>query len=312
MSKFDFKKGIKDLGNGVYAYVQPDGTWGWSNAGLIVDEGEALLVDTLYDMSLTNEMLKAFKETVPNLGSIDTIVNTHDNGDHWFGNAAVNAKEIITTTLSAKNMAGYTPDDMLRDMTSKEFPPEVHKYLQDNFGMFDYNNITPALPTRTFDGRLDLMVGSKKVELIEVGPAHTDGDLIVHVPHARTVFAADMLFIGGHQTMWVGPVANFIKAIDLMISFDPEYIVPGHGPVVTQAQALEIKEYWEYYRDEAKIRYDKGMESFTAAKDIPLGKYADYTNPDRIALNLDVLYREFSNTKEPCSQAKEFVNMARY
>ncbi len=76
-----------------------------------------------------------------------------------------------------------------------------------------------------------------------MGPAHTDGDLIVNVPHARTVYAADMLFIGGHQTMWVGPVNNFIKALDLIISMDPKYIVPGHGPVVTQEQALEIKEY---------------------------------------------------------------------
>jgi hypothetical protein len=52
-SKFPFKKGLQDFGNGCYAYLQPDGSWGWSNAGLVVDSGQSLLVDTLFDLKLT-------------------------------------------------------------------------------------------------------------------------------------------------------------------------------------------------------------------------------------------------------------------
>ncbi|MGY8958581.1 MAG: MBL fold metallo-hydrolase, partial [Alphaproteobacteria bacterium] len=44
------------MGNNAYAYLQPDGGWGWSNAGLIVDGDEVVLVDTLFDLKLTAEM----------------------------------------------------------------------------------------------------------------------------------------------------------------------------------------------------------------------------------------------------------------
>ena len=51
--------GLHDLGDGCFAYLQPDGSWGWSNAGLIVGDGCSLLVDTLFDLRLTGEMLAA-------------------------------------------------------------------------------------------------------------------------------------------------------------------------------------------------------------------------------------------------------------
>ncbi|TMD63164.1 MAG: MBL fold metallo-hydrolase, partial [Chloroflexi bacterium] len=44
-----FTKGLHELGNGHYAYLQPDGSWGWSNSGLVTDAGQSLLVDTLFD-----------------------------------------------------------------------------------------------------------------------------------------------------------------------------------------------------------------------------------------------------------------------
>ena len=60
--------------------------WGLSNAGLVVDQGKSLLVDTLYDIKLTIEMLEAMRKVAPDAENIDFLVNTHDNGDHWYGN----------------------------------------------------------------------------------------------------------------------------------------------------------------------------------------------------------------------------------
>ena len=50
MAKWQYTKGLHDLGNGCFAYLQPDGSWGWSNAGLIADRDQTLLVDTLFDL----------------------------------------------------------------------------------------------------------------------------------------------------------------------------------------------------------------------------------------------------------------------
>jgi cyclase len=76
MTAFDFKKGLLKLGEGVWAYIQPDGSWGLNNAGLVTDKGASLLVDTHYDLDLTREMLAATKEKA-GVSSFDRLVNTH-------------------------------------------------------------------------------------------------------------------------------------------------------------------------------------------------------------------------------------------
>ena len=80
MANWQYTKGLHDLGNGAYAYLLPDGGWGWSNAGLIADGDESLLVDTLFDLPLTAEMLAAMRDAAPAARTIDTLVNTHANG----------------------------------------------------------------------------------------------------------------------------------------------------------------------------------------------------------------------------------------
>ena len=109
MSKWQYAKGLHDLGNGCMAYLQPDGGWGWSNAGLIVDGGENLLVDTLFDLKLTREMLDEMRDKVPSASKIKTLVNTHANGDHTFGNQLVAGAEIITTEQTAEEMFEFQP-----------------------------------------------------------------------------------------------------------------------------------------------------------------------------------------------------------
>jgi cyclase len=77
MAKWQYTKGLHDLGNGCFAWLQPDGSWGWSNAGLIADRDQTLLVDTLFDLKLTAEMLDQMRAAVPAARSIGRLVNTH-------------------------------------------------------------------------------------------------------------------------------------------------------------------------------------------------------------------------------------------
>ena len=112
--------------------------------------------------------------------------------------------------------------------------------------------------------------------------------------------------------MWAGPVSNFIKAIDLILSLEPEYIVPGHGPVTNREGALEIRRYWEHYAHEAWIRYEQGMESFAAAKDIPAGPFSNYHEPEKTVININALYKEFSNDPTPLIPIEQFDQMSKW
>ncbi len=91
------------------AYLQPDGGWGWSNAGLITDGDAALLVDTLFDLRLTAEMLAVMRRATPAADRFDTVVNTHANGDHCYGNSLVAGAEIIASTACAREMVEVPP-----------------------------------------------------------------------------------------------------------------------------------------------------------------------------------------------------------
>src|SRR3954467_6571925 len=73
-----YQRGLHELGDGLYCYLQPDGTWGWSNAGLIAADGTSLLVDTLFDLELTRAMLDAMRP-ITDRSPIDAAMNTHGN-----------------------------------------------------------------------------------------------------------------------------------------------------------------------------------------------------------------------------------------
>jgi len=311
MSKWEFTKGLHDLGNGVFAYLCPDGSWGLNNAGLVVDGEESLLVDTLFDLASTREMLDEMKGASEAAASINSLVITHANGDHFYGNELVKGAEIVATKACAQEMAEASPQ-MLAEL-AKAAPEmgELGEFFIKCFSQFKFDDINPLPPTRTFEKRLDLAVGNKEVQLIEVGPTHTVGDCIVYLPGERVVFTGDILFIGGTPIMWVGPVANWIKACDLMLEMDVEAIVPGHGPITDKGGVEAVKGYWEYLTAEARKRYDGGMSADEAVEDIDLGAYASLGEAERIVVNVNTLYKEFSGDTSPANIVELFGSMAK-
>ena len=78
MAAVPYTKGLHEVGDGVFAWLQPDGGWGWSNAGLVAGDGGSLLVDTLFALALTREMLGAMA-AVTATGTGFAAVGSHGN-----------------------------------------------------------------------------------------------------------------------------------------------------------------------------------------------------------------------------------------
>lgn len=292
--RWTYAHGLKDLGNGLYAWLQPDGGWGWSNAGLIRDGDQSLLVDTLFDMPLTRTMLGAMQDATGLAAEdIGVIVNTHANGDHCHGNGCCPQAEIIASEASAKEMVEVPPATLAQFKKLGGQLGPAGSYFADIFAPFDFDSVEERAPTQTFTGQMDLKVGDKAVELIEVGPAHTEGDVLVHVPDDQTVFTGDILFIDGTPLMWAGPVSNWIGACDRICEMDVDVIVPGHGPVTDKAGVRRVAEYLKFVDAEARRRFEAGLSVRDAALDIALGDYSSWGDAERIAVNVDTLYREY-------------------
>ena len=308
--RFGYRKGLAEIGAGAFAWLQPDGSWGWSNAGLVTDAGEALLVDTLFDLDLTREMLGAMRAAVPAAARIGTLVNTHSNGDHCYGNALVEGAEIVATRACAEEMAHESPAVLAAFQKQAPQLGPLGDYVLHCFGAFRFEGIESRLPTRTFDGALSLAVGTKRVELIQVGPAHTRGDLLVHVPADRLVFSGDILFVDGTPIVWAGPIQNWIDACDRIQALDASVIVPGHGPITDARGVAAVRAYLVYVRDEARKRFDAGLSARDAAFDIALGDYGAWGDAERIAVNVATLYREFAHDEKPANVAELFGLMA--
>jgi glyoxylase-like metal-dependent hydrolase (beta-lactamase superfamily II) len=305
-----YTQGLHELGNSLYAYLQPDGGWGWSNAGLVCDGDQSLLIDTLFDLPLTERMLSEMRRAVPAAARIDTLINTHANGDHCYGNQLVGDARIVASGRTAAEMSELPPAAFAMLLEQAPNMGEVGAFFLDCFGKFDFQGIELVVPTETFDGELTLRVGGKEVQLIEVGPAHTRGDTLALVPGERVLFSGDILFHGAHPIAWAGPVSNWIAACDRILGLDVDVIVPGHGPLADKAAVQDVKAYFEYLYEQARARHGEGMTPVEAARSIALDRWAQWGERERLAVNIATIYRELDGDAEPANPLVSFQQMA--
>jgi cyclase len=303
--------GLRDLGAGVHAWLQPNGELGESNAGLIVGKGESLLIDTLWDPPLTRRMLEAMRPHTAG-APIRVLVHTHGDPDHCWGNQLLPGAEIVATRAGAQDMRGEDPARLrllaqggraVGRVASVGLPLPGTARLAGvaafarMLAAYDFSEVEVTPPTRTFDGELELDIGGRPVKLIEVGPAHTPGDLIVHVPDQQLVFAADLMFVGVTPIIWVGPVENWLAGLDRIAQLEPRTVVPGHGPLTDLDGVSAMRSYWEFVAAAVRERLNAGMDAGAAARDIlrspEFGSqpFARWDAPERLAVNAEIIAR---------------------
>ena len=305
-----FEGGLTEVGSGIHAWLQPSGLLGESNAGLVIGDGASLLVDTLWDPRLTRRMLAAMAPLIAK-APIETLVNTHSDGDHWWGNQEVAGAEIVATEAAAAVMAEQSPAEMkrfgllagaLRLAGSMPLPyprrgdvGAIAAYVGGALEPFAFEEVRLVPPTRPFSGRLELDVGGREIHLIEVGPAHTPGDLIVWVPDSRIAIAADILFINVTPIMWAGPLEGWVAALERLLDLGAERLVPGHGPICGPEEVRRLIDYWRWLDRAAADRLEAGRSPAEAARELVLGDeiaewgFAEWLGPERALVSVGTI-----------------------
>lgn len=291
-ARVPYTRGLHQVGNRVWAWTLPDGGYGWSNAGLIAGEGAALLVDTLFDLALTREMLTAMRPITEAAPITDAVI-THSNGDHTHGNQLLDASvRIIAARGTAEEIEHGMAPEMLAMAQTANLGPVATPYTRERFGHFDFSNITLRNADQTFERSLCVEVGGRRVDVLDLGPAHTAADSVVHVPDAGVLFGGDLLFIGCTPIVWAGPIANWVAACDTMIALDAPTVVPGHGPVTDPDGIRAVRGYLVHVAEQAEAAYRRGLSWTEAADTIDLGEYATWLDAERVVVNVYQRYRE--------------------
>ncbi|MQA12685.1 MAG: MBL fold metallo-hydrolase [Pseudonocardiaceae bacterium] len=263
---------VEELGHGFHAYVQLDGSWGLNNCGIFVGESGVVLVDTAF----TQRRAHALAAEVDRLTDkpVQALINTHHHGDHTHGNFVFDQAAVI----------GHR---RCRDaMIASGF--EVTRW----FGGVDFGDIKLVPPFVTFEDSLTVHCDDKAAELHSMGPAHTDNDIVVWVEEIGLLFAGDLVFNGGTPFVLMGSVEGSLRALERLRGYDIRQLVPGHGPVCGPEAIGDQIDYLTFVRDVAGSSFDARVSPLDAARDTDLGRFAAWTDPERLVGNLHRAHSE--------------------
>lgn len=276
------------LTENVHAAIQQRTGTGWSNSALVA-AGGGLVVDSLYDVRLTRELASLYAEVHPE--SPQRVVNTHHNGDHCWGNQVFVGAEIIAHRGCAERFADFAPEraEMIRTMTD---PPETMRAIHEEWADFDFSDVVLTPPTVVLEADTSIDLDGVRIDLLHVGPAHTEGDLVVHLPDEGVVMMGDVLFNRCTPIGWEGSTDNWIAALRRVEQLEPEWVVPGHGPLCGVDGLREARRYFEEVQRHAQAAYRAGVPVLECCETIDLGEWARWDEPWRLAANVHRVYRE--------------------
>jgi cyclase len=264
---------VEEVSDGVYAYIQPNGTWWINNSGFLAGRTRVTAVDACATEARTRAFLAAIARTAGQ--PVRTLINTHHHGDHThgnylFGEATIVAHERCRAEILAAGSAG------LALVIASGVWTEV-----------DWGMIETAPPFLTFTDRVSLYVDDLRCEVSYAGmPAHTTNDAVVWIPARGVLFAGDLLFNGGTPFLLMGSVAGAITAVTALKSLGAVTIVPGHGPVCGPSVIDDVLAYLNFVMALATEGTAAGMSPLDIARQADLGGFAELTDPERLVGNL--------------------------
>ncbi|WP_113716074.1 MBL fold metallo-hydrolase [Arthrobacter dokdonensis] len=222
------------LGGGSYV-MRSSAARALVNIGLVVGSERAVVVDTGCGPRHASEILAAVR-TVTALPLV--VANTHAHWDHFFGNAVFRndgATDFWAHAAAARGMAA-TGDAQRESVSGVE--PEMAAGEGPGTDL--------VLPTRVVrQGPVVLDLGNLSVTLFTLGPAHTEGDLMVGAP--GVLFTGDVLEEGADPQFEDADRAGWIRTLRKLAGMGPEYpvMVPGHGNPVTAGFAARMADAME-------------------------------------------------------------------
>jgi cyclase len=265
---------LQEVSDGIFAYVQPDGSWFLNNTGFLVGRDGVVSIDTTSTESRTRAYLAAIARVTDR--PIRTLINTHHHSDHTHGNCLLPLATIVGHPLCRAEILAFP------------FPPPPGIWTATQWG-----ELHRSPPFVTFEDQLTVWIDDLRVELHHIGtPAHTTNDVVAWVPDRSVLFTGDLVFVGGTPFVPMGSVSGSLVALERLRGFGAQTLVPGHGPVCGPEAIDVVADYLRFIQETARAGKAAGLSELDLARQTELGRFAELTDSERIVGNLYRAYAE--------------------
>ena len=217
-----------------YHMIKPENAVA-GNIGVYEDKKGLILIHNQWKVT-KEHVIKALKQ-ISNK-EIIYIINTHFHYDHADGNRAFSKMGIpIVSHTNVKN-------NLKNDITIYE-------------GFTQPKHPESALPSITFEKKMELNLAEEVIEIFHFGSAHTDGDAVIKFKNANIIHAGDLFVTYGFPFIDInngGSLDGFINTLSKIIdmSNDRTIIIPGHGDLCDKNDVKELKSKLQFCIDEIR------------------------------------------------------------
>jgi cyclase len=277
---------LKEIAAGVYAWI---GVHGDSNAGAVSTKDGLLAMDAQQSAAQG----RAFRAAIEKAAGerVTRLINTHFHLDHTAGNVAFADIPIVAQDKTPALMNDYMGtrgmtrwrvdrlDQRLRLFFGSNFdelvPPNdpLYEWFTTRVQRPGLEDLELVAPTETFSEHVTFDRVDGRVQLDYVGPAHCDGEMIIHLPDQKIAFLGDLLFVG--RFPWLGDcfLHGWIECLNKIKSLDLEHVVPGHGDVSTLREVDAFRTLLITLLDAVKAKVAGGASEDAAMREVSLPDY---------------------------------------
>jgi cyclase len=274
---------VEEVADGVFAYLQPDGSWWINNTGFVVGRRGVVAIDACSTERRTRRFLHHVT-SVAGERPVRTLVNTHHHGDHTHGNFLFGGATIVGHERTRSEMLAAGPPVGLEAIWEP----------------VEWGSVEVVPPFLTYADGVTLWSDDRRLEVRHVGmPAHTTNDSYVWLPEQSVLFCGDLLFNGGTPFVLMGSVTGALEVIETVLRpLGARTIVPGHGAVAGPELLDAVGGYLRWLLEVARAGRDAGLTPLEVARDTDLGDYAGLTDAERIVGNLHRAYADLDGNRD--------------
>jgi glyoxylase-like metal-dependent hydrolase (beta-lactamase superfamily II) len=210
-----------EIGRDLWAFTAE----GDPNSGVIIGDESVMIIEAQATPRLANKVIEQVRKVTDK--PISHVVLTHYHAVRVLGASAYGADQIIM---------GEAARGMVMERGQEDWDSEFQRFPR----LFEGYESIPGLtyPTTTFNDRMTIHLGKRRVDLMHLGRAHTAGDIVIHVPDENVMFTGDI--VEDHSACYCGDghFADWGSTLDAIKAYDVNSIAPGRGGALIGKEAV--------------------------------------------------------------------------